>query len=107
RRRACSPPGADDLAPRQAGSLAGGAEARLAQDLADRRRRDAEPERAELASDPLVAPARVVAREAEDQLANLGADRRPTLISCRVGPAPRDELALPTQERFRRDEKGV
>src|SRR5213594_688244 len=71
----------------------------FAQDLADRRRRDAESERAELARDPLVAPAAVLARESEDQLADLTADRRSPRARCWVGPAPRHELAMPADER--------
>ena len=59
---------ADELAPGDAGSLASGSEPCFTQELADRRRRDAEPERAELARDPLVAPATVLARESQDQL---------------------------------------
>src|SRR3954469_6087999 len=45
---------ADELAPGNAGSLASGPEACFAQGLADRRRRDAEPQRPELARDPLL-----------------------------------------------------
>lgn len=67
---------ADELAPGDAGSLASGSEACFAQELADRRRRDAEAERAEFARDPLVAPAAVFACQPEDQLADLIADRR-------------------------------
>src|SRR3954469_8472216 len=46
--------GADELAPGDAGSLASGSESCFAQELADRRRRDAEPRRPELARDPLL-----------------------------------------------------
>lgn len=67
---------ADELAPGDAGSLASGSEPGFAQELADRRGRDAEAERAERARDPLVSPAAVLARESEDQLAGLTADRR-------------------------------
>src|SRR3954469_19914412 len=55
---------ADELGPGNAGSLASGPEPCFAQELADRRRRDGEPERPELARDPLVAPAAVLARVA-------------------------------------------
>src|SRR3954469_25498434 len=76
--------GADELAPGDAGSLASGSEACFAQELADCRRRDAEPQRPELARDPLLAPAAVLARESEDQLADLTADRRSPRARCRV-----------------------
>jgi hypothetical protein len=81
---------ADELAPGDAGSLASGSESCLARELADRRRRDAESERAELAGDPLVAPAAVLARESQDQLADLAADRRsPRAVLGRSSAAPR------------------
>ena len=96
---------ADELAPGNAGSLASGSEPCFAQELADRRRRDAESERAEFARDPLVAPAAVLARESQDQFADLTADRRSPRARCRVGPAPRHELAMPADERVGRDEE--
>ena len=67
---------ADELAPGDAGSPARRSEPCLAKELANRRRRDAEPERGELARDPLIAPPGILAREAEDELTGLSADRR-------------------------------
>jgi hypothetical protein len=67
---------ADELAPGNAGSLASGSEPCFAQELADRRRRDAESERAEFARDPLVAPAAVLARESADRSAGRATWRR-------------------------------
>jgi hypothetical protein len=96
---------ADELAPGDAGSLASGSEPCFAQELADRRRRDAESERPELARDPLVAPATVLARESEDQLADLTADRRSPGARRWIGPAPRHEVAMPAHERLGRDEE--
>ena len=55
--------------------------------------------------DPLVVPAAVLARESEDQLADLTADRRSPRARRWVGPAPRHELALPAHERVGRDEE--
>jgi hypothetical protein len=66
---------------------------------------DVEPERGELARDPLIAPAGIFAREAEDELAGLSADRRSPGLACRIGPASRDELAVPAQDRARGDEE--
>src|SRR5437588_485243 len=86
---------ADELAPGGSGSPARRSEPRLAQQLADRRRRDAESERGELAADPLIAPAGVLAREAEDERADLGADRGSAGLPCRIAPASGDELAMP------------
>jgi hypothetical protein len=93
------------LWPAGARSLASGSEPGFAQELADRRRRDAEAQRAEFARNPLVAPAAVLARESEDQLADLTGDRRSPRARCWVGPALRHELATPAQERVGRDEE--
>jgi hypothetical protein len=60
--------------PGQPGSLAGSAESRLAQDLRHDRRRDGDAEAVQLAGDPLVAPARVLARQPEYQRTDLPAD---------------------------------
>jgi hypothetical protein len=57
-----------------------------------------------LADDPLVAPARILARQAKNQLTDLAADRGPA-DSTRVRPAARDETAVPTQQRRRRNEE--
>ena len=75
--------------------------------LANRRRRDAEPERGELARDPLIAPPGILARQAQDELTGLSADRRSPGLPCRIGPASRDKLAMPADERVRRDEERV
>ena len=96
---------ADELAPGDAGSPVRRSEPCLAKELANRRRRDAEPERGELARDPLIAPPGILAREAEDELTGLSADRRSPGLPCRIGPASRDKLAMPAQERVRRDEE--
>lgn len=42
----------------------------------------------ELASDPQVAPARILVREPQDQFAHISADRRPAWAAVRIGPAP-------------------
>src|SRR5438876_2190313 len=54
----------------------------LDQDVADRAWRNGDTELAQLAHDPLIAPARVLAREAHDELAYLGTDRRPARRRC-------------------------
>jgi hypothetical protein len=67
----------------------------LDQDVAHGTCRDGDAELAQLASDPEVAPARVLAREAEDQFAHIPADRRPAWPAVRIRPAPRYQPAMP------------
>lgn len=71
------------------------------EDVADRARRDANAELAQLAGDPQVAPARVLASEPDDQLAYVPADRRPAWVTARIGPAASDKPAMPRPERLR------
>ena len=54
-----------------------------------------------LRSSSAIAPARVLARESEDHLAHLPADRRPALATVRIRPAPSYQPAMPGQERLR------
>jgi len=58
----------------------------LAQDVADRGRRDGDAELAQLGDDPQVAPARVLAGEPQNQLPHLAADRWPAWSPVRVCP---------------------
>src|SRR6266545_2555284 len=66
---------------------------------ADARRRDAEAELGQLAADPPMAPARILAREPQHQLANLSRERRPSAPSGRLPPLPAHERAMPTKQR--------
>src|SRR6266516_5881350 len=91
-------------APRKSAALAGGADARLTQDLLDGRRRHPQTEPVDLADDTLVAPARVLSSEAKDELADLTADRRATRLSG-VRPAASNQTAVPAQQRRRRHKK--
>ena len=77
-------------------TFAGRAESRPAQDLGDGRRRDGDAEPVQLARDPLVAPARVLARQPEHQCADLLVDRRST-ASTAVGPVAGDEPPVPAR----------
>jgi hypothetical protein len=61
------------------------------QHVAHQRGRYLDPELAQLADDLDVAPAAVLARETEDQLAHVGVDRRPARVPVRVGPLAGDE----------------
>src|SRR5215207_2480158 len=85
-----------ELAPGESGTLAGRPQTRLSEELAYGRGGDCQAEPAELASDPLVAPARVLAREAEHQRADLAANRRPTSASA-VRPTMGDQPTVPAQ----------
>jgi hypothetical protein len=79
----------------------------VSQDVAHGTRRHRDAKLAQLASDPQVAPARVLAREAEGRFAHVPPDRRPALAAVRVGTAARNEPAMPGQERLRpRRERG-
>ena len=90
--------------PGEPGTRAGRAEPCFAQDLLHRRGRHSQPEAVQLAGDPLVAPARVLARQAKHQFADLAADRRSTAPTG-VRPAASDEAAVPAQQRRRRNQK--
>jgi hypothetical protein len=82
--------------PGESGPLAGRPQIRLSEELAYGRGRDCQAEPAELAGDPLVAPAWVLTREAEHQRADLAADRRPTSAFA-VSPATGDQPSVPAQ----------
>jgi hypothetical protein len=93
---------AQERSPGESASRAGRAEARLMEDLLYRRGGDGDAEAVQLAGDPLVAPARILAREAKHQLADLPADRRPAAPTV-VGPTAVDESSVPAQQRRRRN----
>jgi hypothetical protein len=70
---------------------------------ADRGRADPEAELEQLALDPLVAPAVILAGEPPDQHGDLGADRRPSR-PVRIGPLAGDEAAVPAKHGTRGDQ---
>src|SRR5439155_4932432 len=74
-------------------------ETNLAQQLAHRRRRNRDPDTLEFTDDPLVAPARVLAGAAKDQLAQRALERRPPRQPVRIGPAAGDQLPVPAKQR--------
>ena len=80
------------------------AEAALAKHRGDRRGGDIDPELQEFASDPEVAPPRVLPPEAKDQTLDRGIERRTTRSP---GPAttPPQEVSVPPGERVRADEE--
>ncbi len=91
--------GPEELGPGRPGPPRGGTESRRPEQAPDRRRSHSDPELAELALDPHAAPARVLAGQPEDQLPDLGIDRRPsgpTLPSVR--PLSPHQRAVPPEE---------
>jgi hypothetical protein len=64
-----------------------------------------DPEADELALDPPVAPARVLARQPHPELAHLDGCVRATGTAMRIRPTARDQFAVPTQQRPRTDEQ--
>jgi hypothetical protein len=92
-------------APGEAGALARRPEPCLAQDLADAGGGDAQPEAAEFADDPPIAPARVLACEAQPEFADIGCQLRSAGASTRIGRASAPEVAMPANERVRRHEE--
>jgi hypothetical protein len=91
---------AQEHPPREAGTLASRTEPGLAEDIADGRRRNGQAESVDLAGDPLIAPAWVLARKPEHELSDLAANRRPP-NPTRVRPAASNEPAVPATQRRR------
>jgi hypothetical protein len=71
-----------------------------AQRGADRGRRDLHAKLLELAFDALVAPARILLGEADDELLDAVVERRSPLSMTRVGPGACNEAAVPAQQRL-------
>ena len=72
---------------------------------ADRGCRDSHAEMHQFALDALVAPARVLCGEADDQLLDSLVELWPPLANTRVGPRARHEAPVPAQQRLRGDEE--
>jgi hypothetical protein len=88
---------------RQLGPLRRGAGSsfRFGQQPADAGRRHSEAELGELAADPPMTPARILACEPQYQLPNLGRQARPSASAHRLSPLPADERLMPAQQRPR------
>src|SRR6266498_4609292 len=97
----------EEAAPRLRVALRRGRQAGVGEDVADGGRRDGDAELAQLTHDPQVTPARVLAREPQDQLAHVTVDRRPAWAAVWVGRAPSHQPAMPVQERLRLHEESV
>jgi len=87
---------------RQLGPRAPGRRSRAGgkQDAPDRARRDTQAELQQLAGDPWVAPARVLACEAQHELAYAAVGRRTAGSPPRLRPFAAHELAVPAQQRL-------
>ena len=96
--------GAQERPPRQTPARRG-IEAGSAEDGSDRRGRDADAELEQLSTDPLVAPARVLACEAADQVAQVSRDRWPSCLAVWSRPLSGNEIAVPSQQRVGRDDE--
>src|SRR5207244_3919790 len=59
---------------------------------------DAHTQLQQFTRDPRVAPARVLPRQAQDELANATLDRRPTAGPLRLCPPAAYELSVPAQQ---------
>jgi hypothetical protein len=73
--------------------------------VSHQRRRDVDTELAQLADDPDVPPVAVLAREPQDQLAQLRVERRPARAPVPACPAAGDDPPVPPQQRLRRDQE--
>jgi hypothetical protein len=72
--------------------------------------RDLEAELEELTADAQVAPARVIASQAQDQLLDLGRKRRtarPARSFAKGGPLPAHEFAMPAEQGGARETQAI
>jgi len=97
-----------ELPPRRTVSPRGRPEPRTTKERADRGGGDSDAEFAQLALDAHASPMWVLARQPKDQLASFQINRWPSrAASIRKGPFATDELAVPAQQRLRRDQQGT
>src|SRR5262245_23807747 len=66
---------------------------------ADRSCRDLHAKPEQLTLDPLVAPAGILGRQADNQLLQLLVERPTSASAMRVGPRARDQTAVPAKQR--------
>ena len=100
--------GVQELGPGHLGSVRGGVDAVVGEDLPHGGLGDRVAEPGEFALDAAVSPGRVLVGESNDQLTQLGAGRWPTDASgWRLGPVFGDSLAVPSQQRLGRDDPAV
>jgi hypothetical protein len=71
----------------------------------DRGCRDLHPQAQQSPLDALIAPARVLPPQADDQLLDLLAERRPPRSTTRIGPGAGDQAAVPAHQGVGPDEE--
>jgi hypothetical protein len=76
-----------------------------AERFADRGRRHLHAEPDEFAFDPLVAPARVLGGQADDQLLEVLVELRSARSTAGIGPGACDQAAVPAQQCLRLDQE--
>jgi hypothetical protein len=96
---------AQELLPARPRAPRRGPRVRVKQDAPDRARRDTQIELQQLASDPGVAPTRVLACEAQNELSHPTIDGRAARGSPRLRPLATDEFPMPAQKRLRRHDQ--
>jgi hypothetical protein len=97
---------ADKLAPRGVAAARSGREVVAAEQASDREVGAAPAKLEQFALDPAIAPARVLASQAEDQLIQLASECGPSARAGAEGrPLASDELAVPAEERLRLGEQ--
>jgi hypothetical protein len=75
------------------------------QDASNRRPTDTMPDVLQRAANPRVAPRRVLLRHAHNQPPDLRKHARTNTSSFAVGPFPRDQLSMPSEDRVRSDDR--
>src|SRR5262252_2080342 len=95
----------DECAPRQASARPDRSRPRVAKPRADGRRRYHDPQALQLADNAVIAPPRILAREAQYEFAQFPADGWPAW-SSRVRPSLGHQPPMPRQPRGGRDDEG-
>jgi hypothetical protein len=95
---------AQECSPRGGGPPWGRVQPIVVERGTDRGGRDLHAQAQQLASDALVAPARVFRGQANDQLPDVGIQLRPARCTMGIGPGPCDQPPMPAQQRRWRDE---
>jgi hypothetical protein len=90
---------AEELAPGRSGPLRSGVNARGLEDLPHRRGGHPVAEADQLALDASIAPTRVLPGHPQHQRPNVLRNGRTARLLSRVGPAVRDQLSMPAQQR--------
>jgi hypothetical protein len=91
--------------PRRGCATRDGVESMTAEGSSDRGCRDPPPKAQGFSPDALIAPARVLPRQADDQLLDLLVERRPPRSTTRVGPCVGDQPPVPAQQGLGPDEE--